>query len=115
MEHAQGDTTAWEYIVKESKGDLVSVTQKDDKPLAIGQKVLVIAGNQARGGARLHRAATAAARHRAGPRTGHRHAATPAAHRCTRNRSFAGCVERASPTNTGIEPIGIFHLQSRRL
>jgi outer membrane lipoprotein SlyB len=48
VEHAQGDTTAWEYIVKEAKGDLVSVTQKDDKPLAIGQKVLVIAGSQAR-------------------------------------------------------------------
>ncbi len=48
VEHAQGDTTAWEYVVKEGKGDLVSVTQKDDKPLAIGQKVLVIAGNQAR-------------------------------------------------------------------
>jgi len=48
VEHAQGDTAAWEYIVKETKGDLVSVTQKDDKPLAVGQKVLVIAGNQAR-------------------------------------------------------------------
>jgi outer membrane lipoprotein SlyB len=48
VEHAQGDTTAWEYIVKETKGDLVSVTQKDDKPLGIGQKVLVIAGSQAR-------------------------------------------------------------------
>jgi outer membrane lipoprotein SlyB len=48
VEHAQGDTTAWEYVVKESKGDLVSVTQKDEKPLAIGQKVLVIAGKQAR-------------------------------------------------------------------
>jgi multicomponent Na+:H+ antiporter subunit A len=48
VEHAQADTTAFEYVVKETKGDLVSVTQKDDKPLAIGQKVLVIAGNQAR-------------------------------------------------------------------
>lgn len=48
VEHAQGDTAAWEYIVKEAKGDLVSVTQKDDKPLAVGQKVLVIAGSQAR-------------------------------------------------------------------
>jgi len=48
VEHAQADTTAYEYIVKETKGDLVSVTQKDDKPLAVGQKVLVIAGNQAR-------------------------------------------------------------------
>jgi multicomponent Na+:H+ antiporter subunit A len=48
VEHAQADTTAWEYVIKETKGDLVSVTQKDDKPLEIGQKVLVIAGNQAR-------------------------------------------------------------------
>jgi len=48
VEHAQGDTTAWEYVVKETKGDLVSVTQKDDKPLPIGQNVLVIAGSQAR-------------------------------------------------------------------
>lgn len=48
VEHAQGDTQAWEYIVRQTKGDLISVTQKDDKPLAVGQKVLVIAGTQAR-------------------------------------------------------------------
>ena len=47
-EHVIGDTSAFEYIVREPKGDLVSVTQKDTVPLAIGQKVLVIAGNQAR-------------------------------------------------------------------
>jgi outer membrane lipoprotein SlyB len=29
-------------------GDLLSVTQRDELPLALGQKVLVIAGNQAR-------------------------------------------------------------------
>jgi outer membrane lipoprotein SlyB len=46
--HATGDTTAYEYIVREPKGDLVSVTQKDATPLPIGQKVLVIAGKQAR-------------------------------------------------------------------
>jgi outer membrane lipoprotein SlyB len=48
VEHAQGDTKAWEYVVKETKGDLVSVTQKGDAPLELGQKVLVIAGSQAR-------------------------------------------------------------------
>jgi len=48
VEHTTGDTTGWEYIVRESKGDLVSVTQRQDKPLTVGQKVLVIYGKQAR-------------------------------------------------------------------
>jgi outer membrane lipoprotein SlyB len=48
VEHASDDTTAFEYIVKKTNGDLVSVTQKDAKPLAVGLKVLVIAGPQAR-------------------------------------------------------------------
>jgi outer membrane lipoprotein SlyB len=47
-EHATSDTTAFEYIVRKTNGDLLSVTQKDEVPLTIGQKVLVIAGNQAR-------------------------------------------------------------------
>ena len=47
-EHVVGDTRAFEYIVRKPNGDLLSVTQKDTEPLAIGQKVLVIAGNQAR-------------------------------------------------------------------
>lgn len=47
-EHVVGDTRAFEYIVRKNNGDLLSVTQKDTAPLAIGQKVLVIAGNQAR-------------------------------------------------------------------
>ena len=34
--------------MRKANGDLLSVTQKDAVPLAIGQKVLVIAGNQAR-------------------------------------------------------------------
>jgi outer membrane lipoprotein SlyB len=42
------DTFGYEYIVRETKGDLVSVTQKDEAPLAIGLHVLVIAGTQAR-------------------------------------------------------------------
>jgi outer membrane lipoprotein SlyB len=48
VERAAGDTTAWEYIVRKTGGDLVSVTQKDATPLAIGERVLVIAGAQAR-------------------------------------------------------------------
>jgi outer membrane lipoprotein SlyB len=47
-EHGTSDTTAYEYVVQEPKNKLVSVTQKDEKPLPIGQKVLVIAGKQAR-------------------------------------------------------------------
>ncbi len=42
------DTTAWEYIVQNAKGELTSVTQKDEKPLTIGMKVLVISGKEAR-------------------------------------------------------------------
>jgi outer membrane lipoprotein SlyB len=48
VEHVTGDTEAYEYIVRKANGDLVSVTQKDKTPLALNQKVLVIAGNQAR-------------------------------------------------------------------
>ena len=48
VEHATGDTTGWEYIVREPKGDLVSVTQRQPTPIAIGQRVLVIEGKQAR-------------------------------------------------------------------
>jgi outer membrane lipoprotein SlyB len=48
VEHVTSDTTAYEYIVRKPNGDLVSVTQKDKTPLALGQKVLVIAGTQAR-------------------------------------------------------------------
>ena len=48
VEHVQGDTRAFEYIVRKANGDLISVTQKDTQPLQIGQHVLVIAGQQAR-------------------------------------------------------------------
>jgi outer membrane lipoprotein SlyB len=47
-EHVAGDTRAFEYVVRKTNGDLLSVTQTDVVPLVIGQKVLVIAGNQAR-------------------------------------------------------------------
>jgi outer membrane lipoprotein SlyB len=48
VEHAGGDTTAYEYIVRKPNNDLISVTQKDAEPLKIGTTVLVIAGTQAR-------------------------------------------------------------------
>ena len=48
VEQATADTIAFEYIVQKPNGDLVSVTQKDEKPLPVGQRVLVIAGPQAR-------------------------------------------------------------------
>ena len=43
-----GAATAYEYIVRKSDAKLVSVTQQDDVPLALGMNVLVISGNQAR-------------------------------------------------------------------
>ena len=47
-DRAIDSTKAWEYIVNQTDGKLVSVTQTDQKPLAIGTHVLVIAGKQAR-------------------------------------------------------------------
>jgi outer membrane lipoprotein SlyB len=48
VEHVTADTKAFEYIVRKPNGDLISVTQRDKTPLVLGQKVLVIAGVQAR-------------------------------------------------------------------
>lgn len=48
FEHAVGKSTGWEYIVQEDKGLLVSVTQRQETPLPVGQHVLVIEGKQAR-------------------------------------------------------------------
>ena len=48
VDRAANDTTAFEYIVRKTNGELVSVTQKDQSPLALGLKVLVIEGKQAR-------------------------------------------------------------------
>jgi outer membrane lipoprotein SlyB len=47
-EKAIGNTNGFEYIVRKGNGELVSVAQKDQVALALGQKVLVIAGAQAR-------------------------------------------------------------------
>jgi outer membrane lipoprotein SlyB len=46
--HAAGDTDGYEYIVRKPNGELLSVTQKDPEPLAIGAPVLIIEGPQAR-------------------------------------------------------------------
>lgn len=48
IEHAGGDEGAFEYIVRKPNGDLLSVTQRDAVPLALGTAVLVITGPQAR-------------------------------------------------------------------
>ncbi len=48
ISHTTGDTTGWEYIVRKTNGDLLSVTQRQPEPIPIGQHVLVITGNQAR-------------------------------------------------------------------
>ena len=48
MDHAVGDTTGWEYIIRKPSGDMLSVTQREKKPLGLGAKVLVIMGPQAR-------------------------------------------------------------------
>ncbi len=47
-EKVAGAATAYEYIVRKPDGKLLSVTQQDDVPLAVGTNVLVIAGSQAR-------------------------------------------------------------------
>lgn len=47
-ERVTGDTSAFEYIVRKTNGELVSVTQRDATPLEVGLRVLVIAGGQAR-------------------------------------------------------------------
>ncbi|MGH7118929.1 MAG: hypothetical protein ACREFP_08060 [Acetobacteraceae bacterium] len=47
-ERAIDASKGWEYIVKQADGKLVSVTQSDKKPFAVGTHVLVIAGKQAR-------------------------------------------------------------------
>jgi outer membrane lipoprotein SlyB len=47
-EHIIGDTNGFEYIVRKANGEMISVAQKDNKPLFVGEKVLVIAGPQAR-------------------------------------------------------------------
>jgi outer membrane lipoprotein SlyB len=47
-EHIVGDANGFEYVVRKPNGDMVSVAQKDEKPLPVGQKVLVIGGAQAR-------------------------------------------------------------------
>lgn len=47
-EQAVADAKGWEYIVQETSGSLVSVTQTSKMALPVGQHVLVIDGKQAR-------------------------------------------------------------------
>ncbi|MDB5368263.1 MAG: hypothetical protein JWM77_4190 [Rhodospirillales bacterium] len=47
-EQSLENTWGYEYIVKRGNGDLLSVTQHDATPLAIGTRVLLIEGAQAR-------------------------------------------------------------------
>lgn len=47
-ERVAGDTTAYEYIVRKENGELYTVTQREETALAIGQRVLMIGGTQAR-------------------------------------------------------------------
>jgi outer membrane lipoprotein SlyB len=47
-ERVVNDNRGTEYIVRKTNGELVNVTQRDVPPLPLGQKVLVIAGAQAR-------------------------------------------------------------------
>jgi outer membrane lipoprotein SlyB len=47
-EQAVADTNGWEYIVQETSGSLVSVTQTSKMALSVGLHVLVIDGKQAR-------------------------------------------------------------------
>ena len=48
VEQATSDVPAVEYVVQKATHELVSVTQVDQNRMSIGQKVLVIAGPQAR-------------------------------------------------------------------
>jgi outer membrane lipoprotein SlyB len=47
-ERVVNDNRGTEYIVRKTNGELLNVTQRDVPPLPVGQKVLVIAGAQAR-------------------------------------------------------------------
>lgn len=48
VQSSVGDKHGYEYIVRKSNGDMLSVTQVDTTALTVGQKVLLISGNQAR-------------------------------------------------------------------
>ncbi len=47
-ERVAANTEGFEYIVRKANNELVSVTQRDERPIPIGARVLVIAGAQAR-------------------------------------------------------------------
>lgn len=47
-EDAATATQGYEYILRKENGDLMSIAQKDEQPLTVGQKVLIVYGWQAR-------------------------------------------------------------------
>ena len=47
-ERVAANTDGYEYIVRKANNELVSVAQRDARPIPIGTRVLVIAGSQAR-------------------------------------------------------------------
>src|SRR6185437_6022376 len=36
VEHVAGDTNGWEYIVRKTNGDMLSVTQRQETPIPLG-------------------------------------------------------------------------------
>lgn len=47
-ERVAANTEGFEYVVRKANNELVSVTQRDERPIPVGTRVLVIAGAQAR-------------------------------------------------------------------
>ena len=48
VEQGTGDVKAFEYVVRKPDGELMSVVQRDRRPLGIGRRVLLISDAQAR-------------------------------------------------------------------
>jgi outer membrane lipoprotein SlyB len=48
IEQKATEGQAYEYIVEKANGDLMTLAQQDETPLAVGQKVLILYGIQAR-------------------------------------------------------------------
>lgn len=47
-DNAAHSTTAFEYVMEKTNGDLITLAQKQDQPFGIGQRVLILYGVQAR-------------------------------------------------------------------
>ena len=113
VQHAQGDTSAFEYIVRESNNNLVSVTQRDKAPLPIGARVLVIAGRQARIVADYTVSSPDPALSNAAPGTTHRPSAAQADTATVTTAPRAGAAPGGAPAqNPGAAPGGTAAAQS---